>query len=206
MHLMTFTIDETDALILELLQKDGRMMFKDIASRVGVSLPTARKRIERLTEFGIIKRFGILVDTGKVLGRLRALLLIRAEPSSVDDITRRLSKMNEFREVYLCAGSYNIIAKVETRDSESLGRLTTASLKDVKGITEISSIIITRVEKEEYGGVIDSQSIVQFKCRFCNAPILGKPHVETINGVRSYFHGPECLEAYRQKKERGPAR
>lgn len=203
---MTFTIDETDARILELLQQDGRMMFKDIASRVGVSLPTVRKRIERLTEFGIIKRFGILVDTGKVLGRLRALLLIRAVPSSVHDITRRLSKMNEFREVYLSAGSYNIIAKVETRDAESLGRLTTASLKDVNGINEISSIIITRAEKEEYGGVIESQSIVQFKCRFCNAPILGKPHIETINGVRSYFHGPECLDAYTQKKERRPAR
>ncbi len=199
---MSLTIDETDAQILELLQEDGRMMFKDISGRVGVSLPTVRKRIERLTDFGIIKKFTVLVDTAKLLGRLRSLLLIQADPLSVDSISRRLAEMSEIREVYLSAGSYNIVAKVETRDSESLGRLTTSSLKGVKGIMAISSLIITRAEKEEYGGVIESQSLIQFKCKFCNAPILGKPYVEFIDGVRYYFSAPECVEAYKQKKEK----
>lgn len=202
---MPLTIDETDARILELLQEDGRMMYKDIASRVGLSLPTVRKRIERLTEFGIIKRFAVLVDTGKVLGRLRALLLIQADPSSVDNISRKLSEMNEVREVYLSAGSHNIVAKVETRDSESLGRLTTTSLKAIKGIMGMSSLILTRAEKEEYGGTIESHSLVQFKCKFCNAPILGKPYIEIIDGVRYYFSAPECVEAYKQKRESKPS-
>jgi DNA-binding Lrp family transcriptional regulator len=43
---MSLQLDNTDSQIIELLQKDGRMMFKEIASAVGVSLPTVRARIQ----------------------------------------------------------------------------------------------------------------------------------------------------------------
>ncbi|MDG6933670.1 MAG: winged helix-turn-helix transcriptional regulator [Nitrososphaerota archaeon] len=37
-----------------MLQKDGRMTYKDIAKEVGVNLHTVRDRIRKLIEFGVI--------------------------------------------------------------------------------------------------------------------------------------------------------
>ncbi len=66
---MSFKLDELDASIIELLQRDSRMMYKDIAEKTNVSLPTVRARIKRLLDLGVIKKFTIVVDADKISGK-----------------------------------------------------------------------------------------------------------------------------------------
>jgi len=42
--------------------------------------------------------------------------------------------------------------------------------------------------------------MIQFKCSFYNAPIIGKPYIEIIDVGRYYFNSEECAVAYKQKK------
>jgi len=72
---MSLRIDEVDAQIIELLRLNGRMLYKDIAKSVGVSIPTAKSRVKRLVELGVIKRFTIALDHERIWGRVRLLLL-----------------------------------------------------------------------------------------------------------------------------------
>ncbi len=78
-------------------------------------------------------------------------------------------------------------------------------LSGIGGITGTSSLVVTKTGKEEYGASVEAEAMVQFKCSFCNAPILGKPYVEYIDGGRYYFNAEECAKAYKQKKAKGKA-
>ena len=197
---MSMQLDSTDVKIIEMLQHDGRVMYKDIAQKAGVSLPTVRVRIQKLMELGVIKKFTVIIDSDKIVGKVRAMLLVQAEPSHIEEAVEKLSAMKEVREVYTVAGSNPIVVRVETRDMIELGEIGSKKLSKIEGVIGYSTLIITRTAKEEYGGSVEINSMVQFKCDFCHAPILGKPHIEYIKGGKYYFNAEECAKAYQNKK------
>jgi DNA-binding Lrp family transcriptional regulator len=200
---MSIRLDRVDVQIIEMLQEDGRMLYKDIAKGVGVSLPTVRARIKRLVELGVIKKFTVIVDADRVLGKVRAILLVQVDPSRVDEVMKRVASLKVVREVYRTAGSCPLVLKVEARDLDELGRLVSEGLGGIEGISSASSFTVTKTGKEEYGATVEADVMVQFKCSFCSAPILGKPHIEFIDGGRYYFNSEECAAAYRQRRSKG---
>ena len=52
-------IDDTDERILQILDRDSREPFADIAKAVNLSAPAVRRRIERMANDGTISRFTI---------------------------------------------------------------------------------------------------------------------------------------------------
>ena len=202
---MSIQLDRTDVQIIEMLQGDGRMLYKDIAQKTGVSIPTVRTRIQKLVELGVIKKFTVIVDADKILGKVRGLVLLQVNPSDVDKVMAKLASMKEVREVYRTAGSNPLVLKVEARDLDGLGQQVSERLSGIEGITGASSLVVTKTGKEEYGASVQAEAMVQFKCSFCNAPILGKPYIEYIDGGRYYFNAEECAKAYKQRKLRKEA-
>ncbi len=199
---MSIHLDRTDVQIIEMLQQDGRTLYKDLAQKVGVSLPTVRARTQRLVELGVIKKFTVIVDADKILGKVRAVVLLQVSPTKVEEVMAKLGAFKEVREVYKTAGSSPLVLKVEARDLDELGQLVSNKLGSIEGIASCSSFMVTKTGKEEYGASVEADVMVQFKCSFCNAPILGKPYIEYIEGGRYYFNSEECAKAYKQKKLR----
>ncbi|MDG6990918.1 MAG: Lrp/AsnC ligand binding domain-containing protein [Nitrososphaerota archaeon] len=186
--------------IVEILQGDGRAMYKDIAQKVGVSLPTVRTRVRHLMELGVIRKFTVIVDPDKIFGKVRGLVLLQLDPTSIEEAVSKLNSMKEVRETYMTTGAHSLVLKVETRDLDELGQLVSKKLSEVKGITGYSTLVITKTTKEEYGATVDSYMMVQFKCEFCHTPIVGKPYVEYIDGGRYYFNSERCAKAYKHMK------
>jgi len=197
---MSMQLDGIDIQIIEMLQADGRIMYKDIAQKAGISLPTVRVRIQKLLELGVIKKFTVIVDPDKIFGKVRGIMLIQVEPQYVEEVVQKLSSLKEVREVYATTGSNPIVAKVEVRDLSDLGEFASKRFSEVKGITGSSCLVITRTAKEEYGAAVEANLMVQFKCDFCHAPILGKPYIEYIEGGRYYFNAKQCAKAYQHMK------
>ena len=52
--------------LLELLQKDARTPYTELAEEMGMSIGTVCNRIRRLREGGVIKRFKIELDYSKL--------------------------------------------------------------------------------------------------------------------------------------------
>ena len=63
---MHHDIDEIDARILEILQKDSTVSIKDIADKVGLSATPTYERIRQLEERGIILKYVALIDREKI--------------------------------------------------------------------------------------------------------------------------------------------
>jgi len=196
---MSLKLDNIDVQILELLQDNSRLMYKDIAKKIGISLPTVKNRIKRLSDLGVIKKFTVIIDPEKIFGKVRSLIYIQTEPSSLEELVKLLSNMKEVREIFITAGSYSLVLKVEVRSLNELVELIYKRLSEIKGINSYSHLIITKVIKEEYGASVEVNDTLFFKCDFCNSPILGKPWIEFIKGGKYYFHSKDCAEAYKER-------
>ncbi len=204
---MTAKLDEVDSKIIELLQKDGRMMYKDLARLTRVSLPTVRYRIKRLIDMGLIKNFTVVLDPEKISGKTRAIITIDGKSSDLDKIAEKLGEMKEVREVYVGTGSFGVLAKVEVDNIGQFEELVTRRISQIPEIESAKSSILVRAVKEEYGVTVKSQVGLRLKCPFCNSPISGEPYVEEIRGVPHYFSGKACADAYKERfAEKGQKR
>jgi Lrp/AsnC family transcriptional regulator for asnA, asnC and gidA len=198
-------LDELDVKILELLVRDSRMQYRDMARLLGVSIPTISSRIRKLYELGVIKRFTVLVDKSRLSQTYQAVLLVKSEPSLVNQVAARLNALREVREVYVTGGSYNIVAKIEVARFESLRNLLTEKIASIRGVADTELLIVVETVKEEQlsESLLDEiKPELSITCDFCGAPITGKPVVEYIDGGRYYFSSEACLEAYKRQRSR----
>ncbi len=63
---MPFQLDDYDVAILKALMKEGRKSFRQISRETGITTPTVRARLERLSNVGFIKSVSPIFDFGIV--------------------------------------------------------------------------------------------------------------------------------------------
>ena len=78
-------IDETDHLLLDLLQTDAAQTNQALATAAGVSPPTALRRIRRLTDSGLIERRVALLSAPQV-GGLQALVEVQLDRQGAEHL------------------------------------------------------------------------------------------------------------------------
>ncbi len=75
-------MDELDKNILKLLQKDARLSFAEIGRTLNIAETTARFRVNRLVENGVITRFAAVLDPEKIGFKVGAAILLKIDPAS----------------------------------------------------------------------------------------------------------------------------
>src|ERR1044071_8239546 len=75
-------LDERDAKILEILQKDGRTTNVELARVVELTPSTTLERVRKLEERGLIKGYTALVDPHALDLGLVAFIFIRVEDAA----------------------------------------------------------------------------------------------------------------------------
>lgn len=191
-------IDSLDVKLINMLQENARRSYTDLAKATGVTIPTVKERIRRLTELGVIEGFTVMVNPDKIKDRSRSIILLETEPGKIRSITETLLKMDEICEVYQTAGSFDVALKVEAGNFAKLERLI-SKLGNIPGVKGLKSSLIIRAYRELCIARMREGDEIQFKCPFCHAVISEEPYVETIEGKRRYFHSKECYKAYMAK-------
>ena len=195
---MLLSIDETDARIIKLLQEDARMPLREISIKLGLSIPTIRKRIARLEELGIIKKFVALVDYSKIKKIVTTFITIDAQPSEVNKIAERLKKYPEILDIYILSGEHNILAKVVSPDIMTLQNLL-KGISTNSQITGIKSSIVTETIKEEISAKITPGSGIKVNCAYCGKVITEKPFTLTKDNRTYFFCCKTCLTQFKEK-------
>src|SRR4051795_277010 len=72
-------IDDIDRQIIALLRDDARRSFQDIGSRVALSAPAVKRRVDRLRRDGVIRGFTTLIDPRRVGGQPQAIVELTTE-------------------------------------------------------------------------------------------------------------------------------
>jgi len=127
--------------LIELLSKNSRLSYVRLATIFGVSETAVRKRIAKLMENGIIKKFTIEIDPKKLGFEIIALIGIDTTPQDYMFVIEKLKRMREIRELYSSTGDHMLMLKVWMRNSEELSKFL-HKIRKIKGVTRICPAII----------------------------------------------------------------
>ena len=139
-------MDVIDIKILEELKMDSRMSFNEISKRIMKTEATVRRRVKKLREDGIIKRFTIdyEIDT-----KPKTSATIKIEPD-FKDIKRILSELKEIEEItaiWRLSGDCGLLMKVDIASIEKFNPLIEDKISQVSGIKIVETCFITDIIK-----------------------------------------------------------
>ena len=137
-------IDNLDKRILEIMKKDSRCPYVEIADKLGVSEGTVRSRVHKMTEDGIISGFTIKTSSKNV----KALVEVKIDVNTdTEAIAKELSKYDGVTEAFEVTGDQDIIAIVDVESSQSLNEI-------IERVRRYDNVLSTRTRlilKEHFG-------------------------------------------------------
>jgi len=199
-------LDETDILLIKVLQKDSRKSLKELARLTDVSVPTARARIDRLVNLGVIRQFTVAIDPQKLLGGVTAFINLKAKLAEIEAVKSALSQMEEVVGLYVTTGECDLVVKVCVQDARMLEEFILRKLNKVAGIEGARSGVVVETAKEEYGPYIRPGFGIKVFCATCRKEIRDSPIKRVLQDVEYYFCCNTCMSTYEdflQKKARG---
>jgi Lrp/AsnC family leucine-responsive transcriptional regulator len=117
-------IDRLDVRILEILQRDGRRTYAEMATEVGISAPSVHERVKKLEARGIIAGYAATVDPVLVGRGILAFTWVSQSPGTgSDDLTSEFAAIPEVEECHHIAGEADYLLKIRTRDTRDLERV-----------------------------------------------------------------------------------
>jgi DNA-binding Lrp family transcriptional regulator len=127
-------MDDLDRRILNILRRDARTPYTEIADRVGTSEGTVRNRVDRLTGEGIIERFTVTTRTGNVKAMIEVSVDMNVNTS---EISERMADWEEVDFVWQVSGEDDIVLVVDCVDTQAVNNLITQAreMEEVKGTT-----------------------------------------------------------------------
>ncbi|MCU1436833.1 MAG: AsnC family transcriptional regulator [Pseudarthrobacter sp.] len=124
-------LDETDHLIVQMLQADARTPNNAIAAAAGIAPSTCHGRIRSLQERGIIRGFHADVDPAAVGRGLQALIAIRLQAHARSNLTKfenYLAGLHAVESIFFVTGDRDFLIHVAVADSAALRDLVADNL------------------------------------------------------------------------------
>ena len=139
-------MDIVDLNILELLKDNSRMSFNEISQSVGKTEATVRRRVKKLTEEGVIRKFTIdyAVDNKP---RTRATVKVEPDFKEIKRILKELLEIEEITNIWRLSGDCGLFMKVEIPSIEQFNPLIEEKISQIKGVKIVETCFITDVIK-----------------------------------------------------------
>ena len=145
-------LDRYDKLILEELQKDGRISNVQLANAVSLSESACLRRVRSLEESGMIDRYAALINQQKagLPGNVFVHIgLQREEESELAAFEDDVKNIPEVMECYLMTGEFDYLMRVVVSDMADFERLHRDALTRLPGVARVnSSVTIRTVQKK----------------------------------------------------------
>jgi Lrp/AsnC family transcriptional regulator for asnA, asnC and gidA len=137
-----YGIDKLDREILEILMKDAKIPYTDIAKRLIVSPGTIHVRMKRMERLGIVKGTTLILDPAKIGYDLTAFVGIYLIKGSVyKEVIDEVDNIPEIVEAHYTTGEYSIFAKVICKNTDHLREVINEKLQPVNGVSRTETII-----------------------------------------------------------------
>jgi DNA-binding Lrp family transcriptional regulator len=102
-----------DAKLVALLKANAREPTASLARKLGLARSTVQERIARLEREGAIKGYTVRLAEEAEGRRLRAVVMITADPKQAERVAAELKRMAEVRSLSAVSGAYDMVAAVE---------------------------------------------------------------------------------------------
>ncbi len=131
----------SDIDLIKELKKNARVSFTELARKYGVSEAAIRKKVNKLTNKGIIKRFTLELDMKKIGYDVEALIGVDTLPEKLMSVIDDLKEDEAIENLYASAGDHMILVHIYFKSDEEL-RKYVRNLESKEGITKVCPAII----------------------------------------------------------------
>ena len=141
------TLDKYDKLILDALQKDGRISNVQLAQQVSLSESACLRRVRALEESGMIRDYVALLSQnaaglpGNVFVHIGLQREVESELAAFEDAVRNIP---EVMECYLMSGEFDYLLRVVVADMADFERIHKTELTRLPGVARVNSSFAIR--------------------------------------------------------------
>ena len=132
-------MDDLDRHILNILRRDARTPYTEIAEEVGTSEGTVRNRVERMTEEDVIERFTISTRTGNVKAMIEVGVAVDVDTAR---ISQRMAEWEEVDFVWQVSGEQDVVLVVDAADTRGVNELITQAREQDEVVSTKTRLIL----------------------------------------------------------------
>ena len=139
---ISLQIDKLDRRILDIITKNARVPYLEVARACDVSGAAIHQRVQRLIKIGVIKGSQFNVDPDMVGFKTCAYVGIFLEqPGNYRKVIAEFELIPEILECHYTTGNYSLFIKVYARDNEHLREILTDRIQMISGVTSTETLI-----------------------------------------------------------------
>ncbi|UCC20190.1 MAG: Lrp/AsnC family transcriptional regulator [Promethearchaeota archaeon] len=139
-------MDIIDLKILELLKENSRTSFNEISQSINKTEATIRRRVKKLIDEGIIKKFTIDYDIDSKQ-KISATIKIEPDFKDIKRIVNEISMIDEVSNIWRLSGDCGLLLKVDIDSIDKFNPLIEDKISQITGLKIIETCFITDIIK-----------------------------------------------------------
>jgi DNA-binding Lrp family transcriptional regulator len=148
-----FTLDKKDYEILRLLQADGKLTVREIASKIHLSPTPVHERIKRLEQHEVIKQYVALLNSSRVNKRIKVICHVSLREHNklvAKPFIEAILSAPQVIECYNISGEFDFMLKIVAESIDDYHHFHTNYLTEIKGIGQMRSTFVMETIKETH--------------------------------------------------------
>jgi Lrp/AsnC family transcriptional regulator, leucine-responsive regulatory protein len=144
-------LDEIDLRILQVLQANARIPILDLAERAGLSRTPCSRRLRRLEEEAIIKKYIAVLNPKFMNLEATAFVGVRTRhsPKLAAKFRAAILQLPNVRGCYAVTGGYDYLLSANAKDMQSLWRWVMEDLHHIPSVLHTHTSIVMESVKDE---------------------------------------------------------
>ncbi len=162
-------IDQLDRELIAELHGNGRCSYVELAEKLHISEATARNRVRRLLERGLI-RATVVPDVHRLGFNFVAIIGIQVRLTELRSIVERLAKHANVCYLANVTGRFDLIAIIVTRSSREYADFVENTVSVIPGVDRTETFVSLNMFKGEAIGLDTLGLIDSLEVRASQAP------------------------------------
>ncbi|AFL66238.1 Lrp/AsnC family transcriptional regulator [Desulfurococcus amylolyticus] len=141
-------LDEVDMFIIRELMENARKPFREIAMKLKLSDVAVIKRVRKLEERGVIRKYALIVNPAPMGYNKISFTGINVKPDKLFEVASKLREKEYVKYIALTSGDHELLAVIWARDGEELKKIHD-EIKNMEGVINIYPAILTDIIKAD---------------------------------------------------------
>lgn len=141
-----------DNALLNLLIKDGRASFADIARQLNISRTHARDRVQAMVESGLIEQFTAVINPEKLGKTVSSFVDLKVAPTAIEALAESLAAKPEVVSLYIMTDLQSLHIHTLTDSMETFHQFVSTHLFSNPDILSVRSSALLKRVKHRRGG------------------------------------------------------
>ena len=133
--------DELDRGLLALLQANARESTANLARKLGVARTTVLARLARLERDGVVVGYTVRLGADVAERAVQAYVGIVTDPKKAKDVTKKLARLPELRQLCSVSGEFDYIALLRADPTQRLDALLD-EIGEIDGVLKTTSSVV----------------------------------------------------------------